>query len=56
MKSELLGTFYNDMLARVIPTNHMLVFWALEETRERRDTLRTDDGLCCDERLTRKAL
>lgn len=31
MESELLWSFYDDMFARRVPTNHVVVFWTFEE-------------------------
>jgi hypothetical protein len=32
VQSELLGTFYNDMFARIVPSNHVVVLRSLEQT------------------------
>ena len=34
MESELFWTFYDDMLAGWVPSDHVVVFWAFEETVE----------------------
>ena len=32
MESELLGTFYNNVLACIVPSNHVVVLRSFEET------------------------
>jgi len=32
MKGKLLWSFYDDVLAGRVPSDHVVVFWALEET------------------------
>ena len=32
MEGELLGALYDDVVAVRVPADHMVVFWALEQT------------------------